>query len=148
MGNPLKDGKGKDLTILGSEIFIENMKNKLEKITKMERDRELPTLRLIKEKPAMENIYACVNKTFRGNKALIRNATIFIAHKNTDYKMIEIAEFFGVSISVVEYGYNKIRTLLSCEKELAKLVEEAEALLSPPPRFGVKPTDCQKLGNL
>jgi putative transposase len=124
--NPLINEHGKYLPILGSKEFILAINNKFGLNHGQIPDRELPTLRQIRHKPSLERIVAEVNKTVRGNKTLVRNVAIFIAHKNADYKLGDIGKSYDLSVSVTEYGYREIKALLLIDESIRRTVENIE----------------------
>jgi chromosomal replication initiation ATPase DnaA len=58
---------------------------------------------------------------------LVKKVTIFIAHKNTDYRLKEIGEFFNIGPIAVAVAFRKIRGEIASSKPLRNAVAEIEA---------------------
>ncbi|MHB8094477.1 MAG: transposase [Candidatus Aminicenantales bacterium] len=129
--NPLKNEHGKHLLILGSDEFMLSVKKNFGLNHKQTPDRELPALRQIRHKPSLERISNEVKRTLRGNKRLDRNVAIYLAHKNADYKLVDIAKFYDLSVSITEYGYREVKATLLTDKNLLKSIEDIEKTLFP-----------------
>ncbi len=106
-------------TILGSDHFVESIKNKYMDLQK--RDRNVPALRSFRKSDDIEETYGKVKAHF--NNALARKATIYIFHKYSDKPLIEIGEFFSIGESGVADISRRLGIVLTKNRKLRKEIE-------------------------
>jgi hypothetical protein len=98
-------------------------------------DPEIPKLRKLKTKPELAGIRAAVDAYLGVRNKHAKRAAIFIAHKNTDYTLKEIGEFFDIGPSGISSACRKMRAHLMSNETLAQAVAEIECrLFSEPPQ--------------
>ena len=114
------------LGIMGSSEFVEKMKNAFLKSKVINPDREFPQLRRLKNRPELSRIQEAVAGRFGSKNRLVRKATIYIAHKNTDYKLKEIGEFLKIGPTAVSLAFRKMEREISPGSPLAHAIREIE----------------------
>jgi len=122
--NPFKNKNGGSPAILGSKGFLERIKETY--LRGKAPNREFPLLRQYKEKPALERIQAEIVKAFGSTDKLSRNATIYLTHKKTDYKLSEIGFFFGLSQSGIAKICHRMEESLLLDPDLSRAIEEVK----------------------
>jgi len=136
IGQELKDPlSGAALSgILGSETFIDRIKKEIIPERLRAPDPEVPELRKLKTRPELAGIRAEVDAYLGIRNKHAKRAAIFIAHKNTDYKLKEIGEFFDIGPSGISSACRKMRAHLVSNESLAQAIAEIERRLFNQPR--------------
>jgi putative transposase len=119
------------LGILGGAEFIEKIRGTYLKDAMAEFDEQVPQVRRLKKKPALREILDLVTDRLGPNNRLARRSTIYLAHKNTDYRLKEIGAFFDIGPTAVSIAFRKMREELSGNSSIARAVSEIEAQLFP-----------------
>ena len=122
--------------ILGSETFIERIKKEILPARLHAPDPEIPELRKLKTKPELVSFRAEVNAYLGIRNKHAKRAAIFIAHKNTDYTLKEIGEFFDIGPSGISSACRKMRAHLMSNESLARAIAEIERRLFDEPSQG------------
>jgi hypothetical protein len=99
-------------------------------------DPEVPELRKLKPRPELAEIRAEVDAYLGIRNKHAKRAAIFIAHKNTDYKLKEIGEFFDLGPSGISSACRKTRAHLMSNEPLAQAIAEIERRLFNKPLQG------------
>jgi REP element-mobilizing transposase RayT len=128
--NPLSGAESSG--ILGSEAFVERIKRTYLQEKMAEPSREIPELRQLKTKPDLSKIRDAVEGYLGERNKHARRATIFITHKNTDYTLKQIGEFFGIGPSGISSACRKMRRHLAGNDSLASAIVEIERRLFTP----------------
>ncbi|MBM3306412.1 MAG: hypothetical protein FJY79_10810 [Candidatus Aminicenantes bacterium] len=117
------------LGILGSPEFIEGIRSAILNNEMISADREIPQLRQLKKKPELSSIHDAVLERLGAENRLARKATIYIAHKNTDYRLREIGAFMGIGPTAVSLAFSRMRAEISPGSPIERAVREIEAKL-------------------
>lgn len=127
LSNPMKaaDASG----ILGSDIFINRIKNEFIGGEIHLQDRDRPQLRRLKDKPDLATIQQATLNHLSPKSRFAKSAAIYITHKNTDLKLKAIGDFYQVSISAVSEACRRIRAEISRNKAIEQAIEEIEQRL-------------------
>jgi REP element-mobilizing transposase RayT len=123
--NPLK--KARSSLILGSEDFVARIKKAF--LSDKPGNREVPAIRALKEKPALETIQRTVERSLGSKNRFARNVAIFLCRNRTDYTLTEIAEFYRISKSAVGKIFQQTKENLAWNKTLEGAVQEIEKSL-------------------
>jgi len=117
--------------ILGTQDFIERVKNNLKATECVGRDRELPQLRKLKPKPRPElSAVLAVTEEFLGpTNRYVKKCAVFLSHKNTAYTLRELGVFYRTSISSISQIYQKMDKELRFNESLSQAVQEIEKRL-------------------
>lgn len=115
--------------ILGSEEFIARVKQGWLQKGMGQPDREKPQLRNLRDRPDPHKVLSvCEDVLGPRHKRLVPIA-MRISHKNTAWKLKDIAAIFGMSISSVSNAQAKARVAIAGDAALARAVEEIERRL-------------------
>ncbi|MGZ4887517.1 MAG: transposase [Candidatus Aminicenantales bacterium] len=124
--------------ILGSETFIERIKKEIIPERLRAPDPEFPELRKLTTRPELAGIRAEVDAYLGSRNKHAKRAAIFIAHKNTDYRLREIGEFFDIGPSGISSACRKMRAHVMSNESLAQAIAEIERRLFSKPLQGSK----------
>ena len=117
--------------ILGSDIFIERIKQKY--LGERQLDRELPSLRALNEDlgpyPSINEIKTVTEKVLGKRSRLSRKVVMYLAHKHTATKLEEIGQIYGLSMSGVCTTISRITKIISRDLNLGRLTKEIEETL-------------------
>jgi REP element-mobilizing transposase RayT len=122
--NPFKNKNGGSPAILGSKGFLERINETY--LQGIAPNRELPLLRQYRKKPPLERIRSEVVRRLGNEDKLSRNTAIFLTHGNTDYKLVEIGAYFGISQAAIGMVCHRMKQILSQNPDLSRVVEEIE----------------------
>jgi putative transposase len=115
--------------ILGSDEFIEKIrKSHIERIPGRSGG-EVPEITRLRDRPAISAIQSDVASRFGTTNKLVKKVTIFIAHKNTNYKLREIGDFFNIGAVAVAVAFRKISCEIASSEPLCRAVAEIETRL-------------------
>lgn len=123
--NPIKKAEGS--LILGREEFVNRIKAKFFSIPK--ENREIPAIRALKEKPALDEIIRSVGHKFGAKNRFSRNAAIYLCCKRTDYSLAEMEKFFGIKKSTISMAYTQVKELITLDDSLKEILGEIESSL-------------------
>ncbi len=123
--SPLK--KAGPSLILGSEDFLARIKKEF--LLHKTENREVPAIRSLKEKPALELILRIVERELGGINRFTRNMAIFLCRGKTDYPLREIAAFYRISPSAIVKISRQMKERLACNKALENALEVIEKSL-------------------
>lgn len=107
-------------TILGSEDFVAEIQGR--HVDAKTADRNLPALRQLVNRPAIDRIIRIAKEAFGDNEQLAGKAAIYLCHKYSGAKLREIGERFGVKDSAISQSSRRFEMGLCKDKELAKTV--------------------------
>jgi len=113
--------------ILGNDEFVEKIRKSHLKLTLNQSDGEVPEIPRLRKRPDISAIQSDVESRLGTTNRLVKKVTIFIAHKNTDYRLKEIGEFFNIGPIAVAVAFRKIRGEIASSKPLRNAVAEIEA---------------------
>jgi len=114
------------LGVLGTPEFVERLGKSFPAARSGTNMRDLPQLRKIKPRPKMADVMATAEIYFGPKNKNTRKAAIFITHKNTDYSLREIGQFFGIGISGITDVCRRTRRELLSNEMLARTVQDIE----------------------
>ncbi len=112
--------------ILGDPEFVERIRQKCLSEKPEEKERDLPQLRRLRPKPQIKEVLEFVSMSLGPKNRLSRNASIFIIHKNTDYRLREIGEFFKLSPSAITDACRQFRKRMGANETGGRLVQQIE----------------------
>jgi len=124
--SPLKDVVSS--TILGTQDFIELIKDKHLSTRKEEKD--LPTLKPFLKKIAIEDIHNEVDRILKYDMKLSRNIKVYLSQRHTGENLDAIGRHFDIGGSAVCHIAKKIFEQSEKDKNLAKTIKKIEDNLS------------------
>ena len=116
----------KSTGILGSPDFIERTRRAYLRDDRSASEREVPQIRKPKVRSDLRTIVAIADTILRGKNKLARKVAIFISHKNTDYTLKELGEFFRMSVSTISETCRYVRKSLQFNKTLSRVVDDIQ----------------------
>jgi putative transposase len=115
--------------ILGSDEFIETVRRShVDQIVDKD-DGELLEIPRLRNRPEVAEIFSRVVSQMGEKNRLVKKVTIFIAHKNTNHKLREIGEFFGIGPIAVAVAFRKMGRELAYNKPLLGAIAEIETAI-------------------
>lgn len=124
--SPLKDVISS--TILGTHEFIGFIKDKYIKSENV--DRDLPALKVLKERPAIAEIVSCVDKELKDNETLSRNIKMYLCWKYTGETLDDIGQHFGIGGSGICQAGRRISKRIMEDSSLAGVINKIEKNMS------------------
>lgn len=115
-------------TILGSDDFVREIRGK--ELDCRPADRDLPSLRELKERPGSEMISETARKLFVDNKKLARLAAIYLCHRYSGAKLKEIGDMFLLSDSGVTQASRRFEAAMEADGQLGEKIKEIRQILS------------------
>ena len=97
-------------TILGDEDFVKMVKQNY--LQSIEPDRNLPALRVLSEKPEIEDIIRAAESAFATQPRLARNVALFLCHRWSGKTLKGIGMHFGVGESAVSQASRRTATII------------------------------------
>jgi REP-associated tyrosine transposase len=113
--------------VLGDPEFVERIRQRYLPEKDKEEKRDLPQLRRLMPRPQIREVLEFVSMSLGPKNKLSRNASIFVIHKNSDYRLREIGEFFKLSQAGVTDICRRFRKRLASNETLIRLVREVES---------------------
>jgi putative transposase len=114
-------------TVLGSANFVEKIKEKYLRNRKIHRD--LPALRALSERVAIEDIEKQVKTVFGEDQVSSKKVSLYLCHKYSGKKLKEIGEYFGVGESGVSQASRRITLRIRTDNKLRKKIRLIESRL-------------------
>ena len=108
-------------TILGSETFIELIKDKY--LDPKKRDRNLPAMNKLLTSPDIAETYKEVAMKFDNEASLSKKVTLYLFHKYSTKSLKEMGLFFGIGESAVFDASKQFDIILQKNRKLRKQVE-------------------------
>jgi hypothetical protein len=121
--------KAERIGILGSAEFIEKIRRLHLKPACENADGEISEIPRLVKRPELSAIHSVVVSRLGGTNRLVKKATVFIAHRNTNYKLKEIGEFFNIGPIAVAVAFRKMRDDIVSSEPLRRTVAEIESLI-------------------
>ena len=115
-------------TILGSEGFVEVIKEKF--IEGRDQDRDLPALRELTGGPDLFFIKAAAEEAFSEEERLARMAGIYLCRRFSRVKLKEIGELFDLSDSGVTQASRRFETIMTKDESIGRKVQKIVKKLS------------------
>ncbi len=115
-------------TVLGSADFVKEIKERFIEGKKASRD--LPALKALCSKPAIEDIIKAVESAFIQQPALVKNVSLFLCHRHTASNLKQIGRHFNVGESAVSQASRRIRMKIKRDKKLKKRIKRVENMLN------------------
>ncbi len=109
-------------TLLGSESFVEWVRERFLKETP--KDRELPALRQLADKPTLEAIRRAVEGICLNDRAKARRLAMYLSRHHTGLKLREIGAEFGVGESAVTQASRRVVDELRGSESMGECVEQ------------------------
>ncbi|MDA8404756.1 MAG: hypothetical protein M0Z56_11285 [Desulfobacteraceae bacterium] len=109
-------------TFLGGKAFIENIKSAYLKDKK--KDRGLPALKEVSEKPVIEAIVLAVESVFGAATPLSKQAALYVCHRYSGKTLGEIGRYFSVGDSGVSQASRRFLEKLNKDKKLQNDMEK------------------------
>ena len=108
----------------GAFYHVTSRGNERKAIFKSLRDRELPALRDIRNRPGLDDLEQVVNSVLQSDEKLARQVKLYLCHRYSGKKLREIGNRFGVSESGVTQASRRIRIKQKNDKKLGKLIRK------------------------
>jgi REP element-mobilizing transposase RayT len=115
--------------ILGNADFTKRIMKSFLSDTNAQPVRDLPQLRKLSPRPGLQQIFTTTESFLGSKNRLTRNISIFISHKETDYTLKEIGEFYQLGVSGITDICRRIRKELIHNDTLARAIGEIERRL-------------------
>jgi putative transposase len=93
--------------ILGDEEFIDMVRRSYLRERIENPDKNLCELRRLRVRPALANIERQLTLGLGQQNRLIRKCVILLAHKQADYRLKEIGDYFGISPAAISVSYRR-----------------------------------------
>lgn len=132
--------RAKRIGILGNDEFIEKIRGSHLKLKLDRSDAELPEIPRLRTRPDISAIQSRVISHLGTTNRLVKKVTIFIAHRNTNYKLKEIGELFSIGPIAVAVAFRKMTGEIASNEPLRRAVAEIEAKI-----FKEGPNGAKKL---
>ena len=111
-------------TILGCVHFVKEIRDKYLKGKKT--DRNLPALRALSDRPAIEKIEEEVERVLGADKALSRKAKLYLCHRYSGRILREIGTHFAIGESGVSQASRRISLQIRTDKKLREQIMSIE----------------------
>jgi REP element-mobilizing transposase RayT len=121
--------KASRIGIMGSDDFVDKIRETFKKKSTRPICREIPELRRLLEGPGISRIRSEVIAHVGADNRLVKKATIYIAHKNTALRLSEIGAFFNIGPAAAGVAYRKMRSEISSSEPLKRAIDEIETRL-------------------
>lgn len=118
--SPLADALAS--TILGREEFIREVEEKC--LSEKRRSRDLPDLRKLGCRWAVDDILTAVDSTLGADNRLARKVAIHLCHRHSGAKLREIGERFGIGESAVSQESRRMLNRMAEDESLRERVEK------------------------
>jgi putative transposase len=131
MGKSFKDPLNKVVasTLLGSERFIEEVRQRF--IKKASSDRDLPALRKLSSWPDLFSILKESERVFGKGTIASRRVALYLSHRLSGLSLEEIGQYFGgIGPSAVSQNTRRLRMMLEKDKEFLAEVQGLKKILS------------------
>ena len=115
-------------TFLGSVDFVNEIKDKFLKDKKA--DRNLPLLRELATRPAIDQIEKAVEWIVGGNEVLSKQVKLFFCHRYSGRKLKEIGARFNIGESGVSQASRRVSVKIKTDKSLMKRIKLIEKELN------------------
>ncbi len=112
-------------TILGSDDFVRDIKDKY--LEGKKKDRDLPALRNMDCGPAIADIKLLSEATFPENDKLARIVGIYLCWRYSGAKLKEVGKQYGISESGVNRACGRLENMLEKDKEMEKKLQRMAA---------------------
>ncbi len=126
LASPLQEAVAS--TILGSVEFVAEIQER--HLSRMEADRDLPSLRELTVKPTLDEIAKIVKRVIADNAGLVKKASIFICHRYSGEKLKNIGDFFHMTESGVTRASQRFEMKVEGDESIRKMVGEIRNDLS------------------
>jgi REP element-mobilizing transposase RayT len=124
--SPLKNTAAS--TILGSADFVKEITGKY--LDTKQEDRNLPALRKLSKRPAIEKIAEEVNSIITDDETLSKAATIYFCHRYSGASLKEIGKIFDIGESAVSQASRRFAQKVGKNDRLKEVAETIERMLS------------------
>jgi REP element-mobilizing transposase RayT len=114
-------------TLLGPEPFVEWVREKFIRHARV--SRELPALRQLAGRPALESIRAAVEALFTNDQTRARRVGLYLCRRHTGLKLKEIGAAYGVGESAVTQASRRVTEEMKQSESLRASVKVLETEL-------------------
>jgi REP element-mobilizing transposase RayT len=121
--NPLE--KTVASTILGNQAFVDKIKKQVLRNRTVER--EIPSLRELRDRPDLDSIIRKTNLVFSSDSVEARRAALFFCHRYSGEQLKAIASCFGIGESAVSQASRRFAARLQTDRRLGKIVNDVFA---------------------
>jgi hypothetical protein len=112
-------------TILGDQDFVKMVKKNY--LQNIEPDRDLPALRVLSEKPDLEDIIRATESAFATQPRLARNISLYLCHHWSGKTLKYIGKHFGVGESAVSQSSRRTATIINKDKNLKRKIQNVKS---------------------
>ena len=95
----------------------------------IEPDRDLPALRVLAEKPEIEEIMQVVESAFPKQHRLSRNISLYLCHRYSGKTLKNIGKHFGIGESAVSQASRRIATIIDNDRKLKRQLQKVKSQL-------------------
>jgi len=125
-GDPLSESVAS--AILGSEGFVEEIKERYLKQRRVERD--LPALKELVTRPSIEEIDRAVESVLGEDPVLSKRVKLYLCQRYSGERLKEIGDRFSIGESGVSQASRRIRGQIVKDKRIRKMLRDLEKALS------------------
>lgn len=115
--------------VMATPGFLDCLRRSLPRRDFAESSQRSPLVTRIRNRPELSSIMEAAGLCLGADNTLTRNAAIFVSHKNTDYTLRELADFFHVGISGITDICRRMRERLHSNATLSGCIQEIERRL-------------------
>lgn len=123
--SPLKDVVGS--TLLGSAAFVNEIKSKY--LEERKRDRNIPALRALSDRPTIEEIASVVRGVGGDRDKLIRKMSIYFCHRYSGLRLRDIGEYFNIGESAVTQVSRRFATEATDDLDIEQKIKQVKRIL-------------------
>jgi putative transposase len=115
-------------TVLGSADFVDEIRKRF--IEGKGANRDLPAIKALYSKPAIEDIIKAVESAFNQQPARVKSVSLYLCHKHTAGSLKQIGRYFNIGESGVSQASRRIGMRLKRDNKLKKRIKSLENKLN------------------
>ncbi len=89
----------------------------------------MPALRVLSEKPEIEDIMQVVESAFAKQPRLARNISLYLCHRCSGKTLKYIGNHFGIGESAVSLASRRMAMIIENDKKLKRLLQKMKSQL-------------------
>lgn len=124
--SPLKDVVGS--TLLGGVAFVNEIKSKY--LEERKRDRNIPALRALSDRPTIEEIASVVRGVGGDRDKLTRKMSIYFSHRYSGLRLRDIGEYFNIGESAVSQMSRRFAIEAADDLDIERKIKRAKKMLN------------------
>lgn len=128
MDDPLKQVHAS--TILGGAYFIAWVQDKIKGNSKEADKRDIPALKALLPRPALQQIHRAVAEVVKDDERLIKKIGMCISQDTGGYSLGEIGEIYGMQGAAVSQSNRRFRQKIEGDRRIRKIMKEVQKKLN------------------